>query len=94
MAQLSLGEAKWRMVRRAVARKRFAFADVRDMTRHDRKHFEWLVENGFFVPAGDSLYELTERGRSAADLGFYEYEPAPRPAAAAGPPKAARGKRG
>ena len=94
MAQLSLGEAKWRMVRRALARKRFTFADVRDMTRHDRKHFEWLVENGFFVPAGDTLYELTERGRSAADLGYYEYEPTPRPPAPPAAPKPARGKKG
>jgi len=79
MAQLSLGEARWRMLRRVLSRKRFDFADCRNMHRQDRKHFDWLVENGFFAAAGDGRYELTDKGRDAADLGFYEYEPA-RPA--------------
>lgn len=78
MAQLSLGESKWRMVRRALSKKRFTLADVRDMTRHDKKHFEWLIENGFFVAVGGGRYELTEKARKSADLGFYDWEPAPK----------------
>lgn len=72
MAQLSLGELKWRMVRRVLRKKRFTYADARNWSRHDRWHFDWLVENGFFRPVGDDRYEVTEKGRRAADLGFYE----------------------
>ena len=63
------------MVRRALAKKRFTLADIRDMTRHDKQHFEWLVENGFFVAAGDGRYQLTDRAKQSADLGFYDWEP-------------------
>ena len=42
------------------------------MTRQDKEHFEWLVRTGFFVEAGEGCYELTDRGRASADLGFYE----------------------
>jgi hypothetical protein len=63
------------MVRRALSKKRFALEDVRDMTRHDQKHFDWLVENGFFAAAGPGRYELTDKGRAAADMGYYEFQP-------------------
>jgi hypothetical protein len=66
------------MVRRALSMKRFALADVRDMGRHDQQHFDWLVENGLFKEVGPDRYELTEKGRAAADLGYYDWEPAPK----------------
>lgn len=72
MAQLSLGESKWRMVRRVLRKKKFRFEDVRNMTRHDKAHFEWLLGNGFFEPAGEGQYAITDKGRTSAELGFYE----------------------
>jgi hypothetical protein len=76
MAQLSLGEGKWRMLRRGLGTgKRFRFTDCRNGTRHDKDHFDWLLVQGFFVDAGDGWYEVTEKGRGSADLGMYAYEP-------------------
>jgi len=75
MAQLSLGESRWRAVRRVLRKRRFGPADCRNGTRHDQKDFDWLVANGLFVPVGGGLYELTDKGKAAADLGFYEWEP-------------------
>jgi hypothetical protein len=72
MALLSLGESKWRMVRRVLKKKRFTFDDCRNQTRHNQRHLDWLVENKFFEAAGDDRFEVTEEGRAAADLGFYE----------------------
>jgi hypothetical protein len=72
VAQLSLGESKWRMVRRVDREKKFAYTDIRNMTRTDELYFEWLVGNGFVASAGGDLYELTERGKAAAELGLYE----------------------
>jgi hypothetical protein len=72
MAQISLGESRWRMIRRVIRKKRFRFEDTRNQTRHDKAHFEWLVEQGFFERNGDGWYGLTERGKAAADLGFFE----------------------
>lgn len=72
MAQISLGESRWRMVRRVVRKKRFRFEDTRNQTRHDRLHFDWLVANGFFAELDDGWFELTDRGKASADLGFYE----------------------
>lgn len=82
MAQLSLSECKWRMIRRVLKKKRFRFEDARNGTRHDQDQFDWLVEAGFVVAVGDDTYELTEKGKGAADLGFYEFTPQiPLPAA-------------
>ena len=75
VAQLSLGEARWRMLRLALRKRRFRFEDVRNMTRRDRGHFDWFVDNGFFAAVGGEVYALTDKGRASADLGFYEYEP-------------------
>jgi hypothetical protein len=72
MAQLSLGESKWRMLRRVIRKKRFTYPDARSMTRADEAHFEWMVDKGFFVAVGDDWYEVSDKGRAAADLGFYE----------------------
>ena len=72
MALLSLGESKWRMLRRVLKRKRFRYDDARNMTRHDRAHFDRLVGNGFFVAVGEGVYELTDGARAAAELGYYE----------------------
>jgi hypothetical protein len=83
MAQLSLGEGRWRMLRRVVKTKRFKYADARNMTRFDQHHFDWFVENGFFAVAGEDVFEVTDKGKAAADLGQYEWEPA---APAATPP--------
>jgi hypothetical protein len=76
MAQLSLGESRWRMLRRVVKKKRFQYADARNQTRFDQAHFDWLVGNGFFAASGDGSFEVTERGRASADLGEYAWEPA------------------
>lgn len=75
MAQLSLGEARWRMLRRALKKKTFTYTECRNQTRFDRSHFDWFVEHGFFVQTGPERYEVTEKGRQAADLGMYEWEP-------------------
>jgi hypothetical protein len=72
MAQVSLGESKWRMLRRALNTNRFRFEDTRTMHRQDRVHSDWLVERGFFEAAGPDLYRVTDKGKAAADLGFYE----------------------
>lgn len=72
MAQLSLGECRWRMLRRVLRKKRFRYEDARNMTRHDEIHFKWMIENGFFTQVGEGWYEVTDRARDAADMGFYE----------------------
>jgi hypothetical protein len=75
MAQLSLGESRWRMLRRVVKKKRFRYDDARNMTRQDQAHLDWLVDNGFFAVVGDGAFEVTDKGRAAADLGMYDWEP-------------------
>jgi hypothetical protein len=72
MALLSMGESRWRMLRRVLRKKRFRYEDTRNMSRNDQTHFDWLVEGGFFKDLGDGYYEVTDKGREAADLGFYE----------------------
>ena len=67
-----MGESKWRMLRRGLKKKRFKFEDTRNMGRQDRLHFDWLVKGGFFQPAGDGFFVVTDKGKEAADLGFYE----------------------
>jgi len=93
MAQLSLSECKWRMVRRVLKKKRFAFEDARNGTRHDQDQFDWLVTEGFIIAVGDNSFELTEKAKGAADLGFYEYEPKPSAPAATGKAHAKSKKR-
>ena len=75
MAQLSLGESKWRMVRMALNKKKFRFQDCRNYRRNDQLDFDWLVANGLFVQVGDEVYELTAKGKASADMGYYEWEP-------------------
>lgn len=72
MALISLGESRWRMLRRALRMKRFSFTDCRNQTRNDQEHFEWLVDHEFFTKAGEGTFEVTAKGKAAADLGFYE----------------------
>ena len=60
------------MLRRVLRKKKFRYEDTRNMSRNDHVHFDWLVEGGFFKEAGDGLYEVTDKGRDAAELGFYE----------------------
>lgn len=79
MAQLSLGESRWRMLRRVSRAKRFRYADCRNMTRHDQEHFDWLVAQAFFAVAGDGTFEVTDKGKAAAELGLYEWEPGATP---------------
>jgi hypothetical protein len=86
MARLYLSENVWRMIRRVVRKKRFRFGDARNHTRSDQKHFDWLLANGFFAKVGDDWYEVTDRGKAAADLGAYEWEPARRLAPPTHPP--------
>jgi hypothetical protein len=82
MAQLSLGESRWRMVRLALKRKKFRYQDCRNMARQDEAHFEWLLAQGLFRDLGDGWYEVTADGKAAAELGFYETDARPAPAAA------------
>ncbi|HEX4611410.1 MAG TPA: hypothetical protein VH092_24665 [Urbifossiella sp.] len=93
MALLSLGESRWRMLRRVVKKKKFKYTDARNMTRHDQTQFDWLVENGFFAAVGDGTFEMTDKGKVSADLGEYDWQP---PAPGTTPPvkKAARPKKG
>lgn len=72
MAQLSLGESKWRMVRRVLRKKKFQYDDARNQSRFDKDYFAWLIEKGFFQDVGNGWYAITEKGRGAAELGFYE----------------------
>ena len=72
MASISMGESKWRMLRRALKKKRFKFEDTRNMSRNDKSHFDWLVRQGFIESAGEGFYAVTDKGREAADLGFYD----------------------
>jgi len=67
-----MGECRWRMLRRVLRKKRFQFPDCRNFARHDQVHFDWLVEKGFFAEAGDGWYEVSDKGKAAADLGYYE----------------------
>ena len=75
MALLSLGESRWRMLRRVIRAKRFRYEDCRNMTRHDQGHFDWLVAQAFFAVAGDGAFAVTDKGKAAADLGMYDWEP-------------------
>ena len=72
MATISLGESRWRMLRRVLKKKKFKYDDARNMTRHDQAHFDWLLDHGFFEANGDSTFAITDTGRDAAELGFYE----------------------
>ncbi|HJZ59436.1 MAG TPA: hypothetical protein VKE74_31110 [Gemmataceae bacterium] len=95
MAQLSLGESRWRMVRRVLGKKKFRFEDARNMTRHDRAHFDWLVDNGFFSEVEIGFYAVTGKGKESAELGLYEYEPRSQtaPAVAASSADTSKGRR-
>ena len=85
MAELSLGESKWRMLRRAMKMpRRFRFEDVRSMARIDREYFDWLAARGFVADLGDGWYALTDRGKAASDLGLYEFAAADAEAPAKG----------
>jgi len=72
MALLSMGESRWRMLRRGLKKKRFRYEDSRNMSRNDQIHFDWLVSSGFIKEVGDGYFTVTDKGREAADLGFYE----------------------
>ena len=67
------------MLRRVLKKKRFQYVDCRNMTRHDQGHFDWLVSNGMFVASGDGSFEVTDKGKAAADLGEYEWVPTAAP---------------
>ncbi|HEX4607498.1 MAG TPA: hypothetical protein VH092_04760 [Urbifossiella sp.] len=77
MALISIGENKWRMLRRVIKKKKFRYEDARGMTRHDQTQFDWLIENGFISPVGDGNYEMTDKGRASAELGEYDWQPPP-----------------
>ena len=72
MASISLGESRWRMLRRVLKKKKFRYEDVRNMTRHDQAHFDWLVAHGFFSALGDGNFTVTDKGRESAELGMYQ----------------------
>jgi hypothetical protein len=88
MAQLPLSKSRWRMLRRVLKKKRFRYADARNMARHHQEQFDWLVANGFVAVVGDEVFEVTDRRKAAADLGMYELretDPSPAPARSPGP---------
>ena len=60
------------MLRRVLRKRKFRYDDTRNMSRNDKVHFDWLVGNGFFTDVKDGWYEITDKGKAAADLGFYE----------------------
>ena len=72
MALLSMGESRWRMLRHGLKKKKFRYDDARNMSRNDQAHFDWLITAGFIKETGDGYFTVTEQGRDAADLGFYE----------------------
>ena len=43
------------------------------MTKKDKDHFNWLVAGGFFRDVGDGWFQVTEKGKESAELGYYEY---------------------
>ena len=61
------------MLRRVLRKEQFGYEDCRGMTPSDRRHFDWLVGNGFFEPAGAGAYGMTEKGKASAELGMYEW---------------------
>ena len=75
MARLSLHVSHWRMIRMALPLKQFRYAQIRIEVQKDKRCFDWLVANGFFMDVGDGLFELTDKGHAAADLGYYEWNP-------------------
>lgn len=77
MAELSLSNGQWRILRLALRKKRFRFEDTRTMARHDRRDFDWLGANGFFAAAGEGWFEMTDLGRESSDLGYYQWTPPP-----------------
>ena len=72
MAFISLGESRSRMLRRVLRKKRFKYEDARNMTRKDQEQFDWLVANGFFTEAGGGWHEVTDKGKTSAELGLFE----------------------
>ena len=60
------------MLRRGLKKKKFTYDDIRNMSRNDQVHFDWLLASGFFKDVGEGYYTVTDAGREAADLGFYE----------------------
>lgn len=72
MALLSMGESRWRMIRRVLRMKTFTYSDCRNQIRKDNENFLWLLENGFFTKLGVDRFAVTPKGREAAELGFYE----------------------
>jgi hypothetical protein len=84
VAQLSVGESAWRMLRRAIKlRQAFRLVDVRNYARGDQRHFDTLVRLGLFEASetGGDRFVVTQLGREAADLGLYDTARVPQPAA-------------
>jgi hypothetical protein len=79
VAQFSLGERKWRILRLALRQTPFRFADIRLMSNDDRGQFDWLIEHGFVDDLGGDQHRLTTKGVEAADLGLYEVRLRPPP---------------
>ena len=75
MALISLGEAKWRMLRRGLIAGRFRPDDVLGGAPGEVARFLWLADNGFLADTGGGWFELTPKGAEAADLGLYETDP-------------------
>lgn len=79
MPQFSLGEGKWRILRLALRKTPFRFADIRSMSRHDRGQLDWLIAHGFVEDLGGDQHRLTPKGVEASDLGLYDVRLPPRP---------------
>ena len=72
-AGYSIGESRWRMIRRALVKHRaglpFTHEDVRDYTRTSLPRFEWMVSVGLFVPT-ENGYTLSDLALGAAEFGL------------------------
>lgn len=73
MATLSIGEARWRMLRRLLGLPPPAtFVQVRNWCRHDRKYVEDLIAWGLVRGSVDTTLAVTEKGKEVAHLGEME----------------------
>lgn len=74
MATISIGESKWRVLRRAVgptgqSRKRQSYAALRGWVRQDPEFFEHLVAMGLLDGSFETGFAPTARGVEVAHLG-------------------------
>lgn len=77
MSQISLGESKWRILRRLFlsTNGKLPFDAARNWTRFDGKHVDELVKLGLVTVTDDEksmVLAITELGKDSQELGFVE----------------------